>query len=100
MKKPASGAKRGRKPKTTRSMKIELHPKAYHWLEILFAKGRFGNCLEDVPVHLLNGCFKQLLQDGELMEQTAVEGAIPFPAESVQKTEGIHRNTPNMPNAN
>ena len=95
MKKPIVGAKRGRKPKFTRAMTIELHPKAYSWLEALFAKGRFGNSVEDVVVYLLNERFKQLLQEGELREMPAVEGAIPFPNQT-EHTKEHKKNTDNL----
>ena len=93
MKTRRSGAKRGRKPKSTRSLRIEIHPKAYRWLEALYAKGRFGNSVEDVVICLLNERFKQLLQEGELMEPTKVEGAIPFPAESIQRKQETRQTT-------
>ena len=93
MKNRLSGAKRGRKPKSTRSLRIEIHPKAYRWLEILYAKGRFGNSVEDVVVFLINERFKQLLQEGELMEPTKLEGAIPFPAEPIQTKQETRRTT-------
>jgi hypothetical protein len=93
MKNPRSGAKRGRKPKSTRSMRIEVHPKAYAWLEVLYAKGRFGNSVEDVVIYLLNERLKQLLNEGELIEPTTVEGAIPFPGESIQRKQETRQTT-------
>ena len=93
MKNRRSGAKRGRKPKSTRSLRIEIHPKAYRWLEMLYAKGRFGNSVEDVVVFLMNERFKQLLQEGELMESTKLKGAIPFPTESIQRKQEARQTT-------
>jgi hypothetical protein len=82
-----SGAKRGPKPKSTQTVKIELHPKAYSWLESLLAKGRFGNSLEDIVVHLLNDRFNQLLKEGEIHEGSPMSPTIPFPNPVQQNNE-------------
>lgn len=73
-------AKKGRKPKKTRTLKIELHSQAYSWLEFLHAKGRFGNSVQNVALNLLDHRFKQLLQEGELYEVHPSGNAIPFPS--------------------
>lgn len=78
-KKRTPGAKLGRPPKPTRALTIELHPRAYAWLEVLRDKGRFGNSVENVAIDLLNDRFKQLLQEGELFEGPFPGTAIPFP---------------------
>jgi hypothetical protein len=80
MKSPKNLAKRGRKPKVTRTLPIELLPIAWSWLEVLHGKGRFGNTLDAVVVTLLNDRFKQLLEDGELKDPIGLERTIPFPS--------------------
>jgi hypothetical protein len=84
MKTPHASAKRGRKPKVTRTIKIEVHPKAYDWFEALCSRGPFGASIEDVVVNLLNDRLKQLLEKGEIVETPALAGAIPFPNQAEQ----------------
>lgn len=78
----------GRPPKSTISLKkIELHPAAFRSLQILEAKGRHGNRIQDIVVNFVNDRLKQLETAGELDEQRLDPTAIPFPNPSSSETD-------------
>jgi hypothetical protein len=88
----------GRPRKTTISVKkIELHPVAFRSLQILEAKGRHGNRIQDIIVNLLNDRLKQLETDGGLDEQRTDGTAIPFPQSTSSETDAATASATPLP---
>ena len=66
--------------KQTLPITIELLPRHKEWLATLLSKTHYGNSIEQIALNLLNDRFKQLQEQGELLDSsTSNTTPIPFP---------------------
>lgn len=66
--------------KQTQPITVELLPRHVEWLEILLSKTHYGNSIEGIALNLLNERFRQLQEQGELLNPSSVTAnPIPFP---------------------